>query len=139
MSKAAEWLRDLWAYVHLKPTDPVLWHCKPLLIVDPNLEVIAHFMTADVLFTPTGEKTPAGKAEVLDPSDAGDYGQIEVYSIEIQRGGREGVTLNGSSNGHDVLWYTDGVADAYFQKLHTGDLVLPEPMKSDDDPTHPIG
>lgn len=144
VTKAAEWFKELWEYAHIRPTDPVLWHCKPLLVLNANSEIVGHLQTVDVLFTPSGEKTPAGRAEIVNYGEVLDWGQLDIETLSIfaphrYAGGREGINLTGHCNGKRMHWYTDGRADNYFHDLSAGDLALPVPNTTGDDPTHPIG
>ncbi len=151
MGNLREWFKEFWRYVRCQPTDPILWHCKPLLIVTPRREVLERFDVADVVFTPAGAGSTSGTAEIVNREGDNALWHIEVDRITINRGrrrsitsGREGVTLFGKTGNKRVRWHTDGLADRFYYELHHGLFQTTEHLENElspdaDNENYPIG
>lgn len=147
MSQAFEWLQEFWHYLKPAPTDPILWHCKPLVIVSDDNVVLARYEAVDVLFTPSGVRVPAGIAELANVEESQEPAQIDVDELSIFRG-RAGVILTGRTDGHSVIWYTDSAAESVFEGQALDvlkgsfepeqDVDRPQDPKSGSDPILPI-
>ena len=120
------WLRDFWKATNPGPTDPILWHCRPLLICDATDKVVFKAHEIDVEFTPDGKTPQGGTARIVDWDGPLPVPELTVRSMDIRgmavtfsgavsplSGGREGAILYGRYNDEPFVWYTDGRADEY--------------------------
>jgi len=120
MRKWLAWLKSTWRLLNPGPTDPILWHCKPLLVLDGTGKAVFHAHEIDVEFKPDGRTGQSGVARIIDCAEKLPVPELAVSKMTIRDvrdrypspgGGREGVILHGRYHGKVYDWFTDGEAD----------------------------
>jgi hypothetical protein len=117
MKELLAWLKTFWRALNPGPTDPIVWHCKPLLICDANNQPVFKAPTIDVEFTPDGVKPQSGNVRIVHwdgplPVPEMAVRRLVIRGLQRRDGfGRQGVLMRGRYKGKSYVWYTDGRAD----------------------------
>lgn len=123
MSSIFTWFRDFWRALNPGPTDPILWHCKPLLICDADDRPVFKAAVIDVEFTPDAVTPQSGIARIVNwqgplPVPELTVRRLVIRGLQRRDGhGREGAILRGRYRGKAFSWYTDGRADDVARKM----------------------